>query len=36
MCVLCMAYIDCELGVQKKLKVGIFLNENLSGNKQLF
>ena len=31
MCVLCMFYVDWELGGRKKLRVGIFLNKNLLG-----
>ena len=29
MCVLCMFYVDWELGGQKKVRVGIFLSKNL-------
>ena len=40
MCVLCMFYVDLELGGRKNFRVGIFLNKNLlgqgTGNKQLF
>ena len=31
MCVLCMFYVDWELGRRKNLRVGIFLNKNLLG-----
>ena len=40
MCVLCMFYVDWELGGRKNFRVGIYLNKNLLGwvigNKQLF
>ena len=29
MCVLCMFYVDWELGRRKKFRVGILLNKNL-------
>ena len=31
MCVLCMFYVDWELGGDKNFGVGIFLNKNLLG-----